>query len=260
MTTFDKHKDCWDRLSREDPLWAILSRDDKQGGRWQLEDFLRTGHTDVSTYLQLFGTANGRPKQFAHILDFGCGVGRLTLAWKEYANRVTGVDISETMIHQAQHLASGIPEVSYVWNPKPDLSCFADSSFDLVFSHICLQHMPWSMARDYLREFSRLCRPGGYIAFQLPSASTLNLFFATLRRWLIDHLPLGLDRIYRKWRRGTSTLFGMHFTSAKVVIYTGRSFGLNDLWLKYDESAGAQTEGFIYLFQKPVVNCVGGRP
>lgn len=252
MTTFSKHKDCWDRLSKEDPLWAILSCEDKKGGRWELDDFLRTGQEDVNSYIEILETVVGIPKYFDNILDFGCGVGRLTLSWKNYAAGVTGVDISETMINQARQLSSGILGVTYVWNPNPDLSLFESSSFDLVFSHICLQHMPWPMSCNYLREFSRVCSPGGYVVFQLPSKSNKSQSAARMRRWLIDRLPFGLDRIYRNWRRGTSTIFDMHFTPVKEVINTCLSFGLQDVILKYDESAGPQTEGFIYLFQKPI--------
>lgn len=250
MTTFGKHKECWDRLSKEDPLWAILSRDDKKAGKWKLDEFLRTGQEDVNSYCQLLVSVVGMPKHFEHLLDFGCGVGRLSLAWKQQATRVTGVDISETMIHQARQLSSGIQDIVYVCNPNPDLSLFASSSFDLVFSHICLQHMPWPMARRYLGEFSRICRTGGHVVFQLPSRSGTSQTIARGRRWLIDHLPFGLDRLYRKWRRGTSTFFEMHFTPVNEVISTCRSFGLQDIMLKYDESAGPQTEGFIYIFRK----------
>ncbi len=250
MTTFNNLKTCWDRLSQEDPLWAILSQEDKKGGKWNLDDFLLTGQETVASYHSLLASLVGIPSHFDHILDFGCGIGRLTLSWKQYARLVTGTDISETMINQARQLSANIPGLDYTWNPNPNLSIFPSSSFDLVFSHICLQHIPWPMTYVYLREFSRICRPEGYVVFQLPSKSIIDQSASRTRRWLIDHLPFGLDRAYRSWRRGTSTVFDMHFTPVKEVITACRSFELQDRLLKYDESAGSQTEGYIYVFQK----------
>lgn len=252
MNSFTELKDCWERLGKEDPLWAILSRDDKKAGKWEIADFLSTGREDINYYLQILRTVEGMPKHFNSILDFGCGVGRLSLAWSSYATCVTGVDISEFMIIQARELSSGFPNVKYVCNPHPDLSDFDSSSFELVFSHICLQHMPWSMARGYLQEFARVCQPGGYVVFQLPSRPLHIQTIARMRRWIVDRLPFGLSRTYRKWRRGTSTIFDMYFTPVQEVIKVCLSFGLKDIILKYDESAGPQTEGFIYLFQKPI--------
>jgi hypothetical protein len=33
----------WDTFAKTDPLWAILTRADKRGGRWCLDDFFATG-------------------------------------------------------------------------------------------------------------------------------------------------------------------------------------------------------------------------
>lgn len=252
MTSFKKHQDCWERLSKEDPLWAILSYEDKRGRKWELDDFLRTGQEDMNYYVEILQTVAGMKKHFDSVLDFGCGVGRLTQAWRKHATIVTGVDISKSMISQARELASGILNIKYICNSRPDLSDFASSSFDLIFSHICLQHMPWAMARGYLKEFSRLCKSGGYVIFQLPSRPGSPQTIARMRRWIVDHFPFGLGQTYRKWKRGTSTIFDMHFTPVKEVVNSCHSFGLKDVVLKYNESSGPQTEGFIYLFKKPI--------
>lgn len=252
MTSLKKLKDCWERLSEEDPLWAILSYDGKKGRKWELDDFFRTGQKDMKYYFEILQTVAGMPKHFDSVLDFGCGVGRLSQAWRNYATLVTGVDISESMISQARELSSGILNIKYICNSRPDLSDFASASFDLVFSHICLQHMPWEMARGYLKEFSRLCRPGGYMIFQLPSRPGSPIAISRMRRWIIDHFPFGLDQTYRKWKRGTSTIYNMHFTPVKEVVHSCLSFGLKEVILKYNEFSGPQTEGFVYLFRKPI--------
>src|SRR5262249_53742407 len=46
---------------------------------------------------------------------------------------------------------------------------FRDGVFDLVISLIVLQHVPAALSVRYLLEFARVLRPGGVMAFQLPS-------------------------------------------------------------------------------------------
>ncbi len=124
----------------------------------------------------------GALETFDRVLDFGCGVGRLTLAWTRHARHVTGVDISAPMIEKGRQIMAGQEAVRLEVNPRPDLSLFTDASFDLVFSHIVLQHIHWKHAKGYLREFARVCKPGGWIAFQLPSASSSSQTLPRLRR------------------------------------------------------------------------------
>lgn len=157
----------WERLAREDPYWAVLTEPGKSGNRWQIDEFFRTGQSDVDRCLAMISAVYPDfPRQQA--LDFGCGVGRLSQALARSYGQVTGVDVATNMIELAnRHLPVGLP-VTFVHNPASDLKRFADASFDLVFSLITLQHVPRELIPIYLREFVRLCRPQGVILFQLP--------------------------------------------------------------------------------------------
>jgi len=244
---FTRLRQVWETLGEEDPLWAVVSRPDKRGGRWELQDFLATGREDVARFRSALHALPAAPDRFAHVLDFGCGVGRLSLAWADHADRVTGVDISEPMVRQARRLAADRPQLEFVVNPRPDLSVFPDATFDLCFSHICLQHMPWSLAAGYLREFARVCRPGGWLAFQLPSRPQAGSAQARFRQRLIDALPFGLGAAYRRWRHGSSTVFEVYYTLPDTVTRTLREAGIRPLAQIPDQSAGEGTEGFLYL-------------
>ena len=157
----------WERLAREDPYWAVLTSPDKAGNRWQIEEFFRTGRDDVDAALS-FVAEHQRDLPRGDAFDFGCGVGRLSQALALHFDRVTGVDVAAGMIELARRHAPADARISFVHNPASDLRRFADASFDLVFSHITLQHVPADLIPAYLREFVRICRPGGVISFQLP--------------------------------------------------------------------------------------------
>jgi len=247
--SFKRLQHTWESLGVEDPLWAIASEPGKKGNRWEVQDFLASGDEVVDRYWLLLERA-GAPDKIGAALDFGCGVGRLSLAWKRRAESVTGVDISAPMIERGRRLAADASGVRLELNRRPDLSMFCDACFDLVFSHIVLQHMPWKIARGYLAEFARVCRPGGWIAFQLPSDAGRPETAARIRRWLVDHVPFGLGRVYRRWRRGASELFDMHFTSRKKVEDLLASLGVEAVLLEPDASAGPGTRGYIYVCRK----------
>src|SRR4051794_16148664 len=98
MASFEKHVEVWDELGSSDPLWAIASLPEKRGNRWDIAEFLKTGKEDLNRYREVLGRMAGVPDRFKHVLDFGCGVGRLSLVWANCADKVTGVDVSGPMI------------------------------------------------------------------------------------------------------------------------------------------------------------------
>lgn len=242
-------RSTWQSLGLEDPLWAVLSHPDKRGGRWDLAEFLATGERDVQHYHALICRVARPSVPYCHLLDFGCGIGRLVRPWSALARQVTGVDISAAMLERAKSVLADKNNVRLVLNEKSDLACFADGEFDAVFSLVALQHMPWSLASGYIREFARICQPGGIVAFQLPIRAQASQR-AALRQKVVDHLPFGLSRVYRRLRHGSSTVFEMHCTPHPVVEETAAKAGLNLVHREPDSSAGSQIESAFYIFRK----------
>jgi ubiquinone/menaquinone biosynthesis C-methylase UbiE len=250
-TKFQQLSQTWEELGEQDPLWAVASLPDKRGGRWNLVEFMETGERGIAHYHQLIAAHFPNTGAFAHVLDFGCGAGRLTCAWGRRARQATGVDISSSMLEIAKKNLADRDNLHFVLNQNPDLRVFKDETFDLVFSLICLQHMPWPIAAGYISEFARVCRRGGIVAFQLPSRAPRSNWAARFRKTLIDRLPFGWGRLYRQWRHGSSVVFDMYFTPDSTVEATAAAAGLKLIHREPDASAGAATGGFFYIFGKP---------
>jgi SAM-dependent methyltransferase len=248
---FDELKQTWRQLGAEDPLWAVLSTDGKEGGKWNLDEFLATGEGDVALYHGLIRQHAGAPDQLGDVLDFGCGVGRLVLAWSRRARTATGVDISATMIENATRILERAPNARAVLNERPDLGQFPDGSFDVVATHICLQHIPPQYVPAYIREFGRICRPGGAVAFQLPSRHLQIDHLSRIKRWIVEHLPFGLGDSYRRWKRGSVARFDVYSLPTDQVVAAASAGGLQLAHQEPDRSAGASIESFIYVFTKP---------
>ena len=242
--------ETWEILGKEDPLWAIFSDPGKRGGRWDLREFMETGEPTVAHYYRLIAKHAHTSGMFSHVLDFGCGVGRLTFPWAKRAKRVTGVDISSAMLQVANNNLAGREHINFILNQTDDLRLFKEGEFDLVFSLVCLQHMPWSMAASYIADFSRICAQGGVVAFQLPTRTFQTNWMARFRKSLVESLPFGMGRLYRRWRHGSSVAFEVYYTPSSVVEATAAAAGLKLIHREPDASAGPTTEGFFYVFGK----------
>jgi SAM-dependent methyltransferase len=160
-----RHQRDWEELAEVDPLWAVLSDPTRRGGGWQLDEFLATGEADAERVLGVAGEL-GRPRGRGRVLDFGCGVGRVTRAFAAHFDEAVGVDLSARMVEQARRLHADVPNCRF-----ETLSPLEEDSFDLVYSRIVLQHLPRPRyVLGYVDDFLRAVRPDGLVVFQLPDA------------------------------------------------------------------------------------------
>jgi SAM-dependent methyltransferase len=228
-----KLRRVWSALGDDDPLWAVLSHADKQGRRWDVEEFLKTGRIEVEAQLAHLALM-GYPRKRSSALDFGCGAGRLTRALAAHFEQVVGIDLSPSMIRKASALHADVANLRFIENATLRIDGFAEGSVDLVYSCITLQHMSGELALDYVAEFLRLLAPGGVAAFQFVAGTDSSwrgrLFAAIPNRWLNP-----LRRLL--WRR--NTVFEMHSleeTAIRSVI--AQNAGMRLLAELDDESAG----------------------
>src|SRR6266478_7996974 len=157
----DELKRHWNRFGETDPLWAILTDPACKDGKWDTEEFFRTGQREIAAILKNVQTSlsdfrchpsaeweplNGNSaspgaKLGGMALDFGCGVGRITQALCHYFAECHGVDIAPSMIEWASGFNRYGSRCVYHVNDRPDLQLFAPRTFDFIYSNIVLQHM-----------------------------------------------------------------------------------------------------------------------
>ena len=163
-------KSTWEQLGADDPLWAVLTDPTRKGNRWAVDEFMATGRQwidRISAQLDSLGLRLG-----THVLDFGCGVGRLSLALAERVDRVTGIDIAESMVERAREV-NRYPDRVDFHHYDGRLLPFDDASFDSVVSIIVIQHAPPPVQIAALVELQRVLRPGGVMVVQIPAGPVL---------------------------------------------------------------------------------------
>ncbi len=237
-------KNIWNEFGKKDPLWAVLTEPDKKDRKWDLEEFFRIGEEEIeATMSHLHSMGLEIPRRRA--LDFGCGVGRLTRALGSRFDRVTGVDISPSMIEKARALNHDRENGEFVLNDREDLRVFADRSFDFIYSNITLQHVDPVYSRKYLDEFFRILAPGGILVFQLPSRPArlvLRLIYPRFRRPWYD---------FQRRRAKSDMIMEMHGISMKKVAAIIEHNDARLLAAVEDCSAGEQWVSRKYYVYKP---------
>ena len=96
-----------------------------------------------------------------HVLEIGCGVGRLLLPIAGLCEKVYGLDVSQNMIDHATLYLRNVEKKELKVGDGIHVP-WEDNLFDMVFSHITLQHVgDKEDVLAILREAYRVTKPGG---------------------------------------------------------------------------------------------------
>jgi len=158
----------WNTLAELDPLWTVLSDPAKKLGKWDPAQFFGTGDREADRVLSMC-ESHAINIHYGKLLDFGCGVGRMTRAFSGFFASCVGVDVSEKMIDLARKFNSDRTNCEFIASNSAPLP-FADCSFDFVFTVLVLQHLSSEKTiLAYIKDFIRIASKNGIVVFQLPN-------------------------------------------------------------------------------------------
>lgn len=159
--------------------------------KWGI-DFGEIGQEQVAAKLRkALGGWPDRP--FGEALEIGAGTGyfSLNLLQAGAIERATATDISPGMLATLQENAARLRLGVRTAAAEAETLPFGDESFDLVFGHAVLHHIP-DLAQAF-SEFGRVLRPGGTLAFCGEPSRYGDLLAAIPKRTALLTAPL--------WRR-----------------------------------------------------------
>lgn len=127
-------------------------------------------------------------KPDAKVLDIGCGPGTITTSFAKYvpSGSVLGTDYSPEVVAEAQKRLTQLAEAATSDAEREAVGrCsfevasvfelpYADESFDVVFCHQMLLHLPKPV--EALREMRRVCKRGGVVAAREADFSSVMLY------------------------------------------------------------------------------------
>jgi len=161
------------------------------------KDKLEFASTRMELRLRFCGVS-GEDYVGRDVLDAGCGTGEYSCWFASRGSRVTGIDLSDESLKEAQAYAraAGLKGIRFVKQSVLQ-SGFPDESFDFVYCTGVLHHTPDPFRG--LTELTRLVRPGGKILVSL--YNSFGFAPRELRRQLT--LRLGGERLEERvhWGR-----------------------------------------------------------
>ncbi|MCL5260721.1 MAG: methyltransferase domain-containing protein [Gammaproteobacteria bacterium] len=111
------------------------------------------------------------------LLDCGCGPGSITVGFGKYIKNgeIFAIDIEPSQLELTKKLANeeGITNIHLEKADICDLP-FKDNTFDIVFSHAFLTHIP--NYRKAIQEMKRVLKPGGIIAARDPAFKDVVIY------------------------------------------------------------------------------------
>lgn len=178
-------EDYWAQIALEHPWWGVLSNERYRGAELDAEAkaaFMAEGERDMAFVIAMIRRHLDAEFAPRAALDFGSGVGRLTLAMSRYAEDVTGIDIAAGMraIATAEASSRGNDRVRFAAE-------IPDTRFDWINSFIVFQHIRPAQGMVLLDNLLERLMPGGVVSLHFT-------FYRDARIWHRGVQPLRYGR------------------------------------------------------------------
>jgi cyclopropane fatty-acyl-phospholipid synthase-like methyltransferase len=168
-----KMREDWDQRARENARHYVNTANTA----WTDEEFFASGEKTVAEEIltDMGNICQGKAPGKMHVLEIGCGAGRVTRALARLFGEVHAVDVSGEMVDLARAALRQHPNAFVYQNNGKDLAVVPELPFDFAFSSIVFQHIPSrEIIENYVREVHRLLRAGALFKFQVQGDSTIE--------------------------------------------------------------------------------------
>jgi ubiquinone/menaquinone biosynthesis C-methylase UbiE len=175
----------WEAFGKSDPYFGVLTHARFRAAATDSaarDEFFSLGEKHVEHFLSII-KENLDPTFAPHrALDFGCGVGRITIPLARYVGQVVALDVSDSMLMEAKRncVQAGIQNVTLL--KSDDRLTKLSGSFDFLHSFIVFQHIPRQRGEAILNEMLRHLADNGVGALHFTYASRASQWRRVLGR------------------------------------------------------------------------------
>ena len=166
-------ENVWSNYGKNETYWSVLTADMflKKNLAKNIDGFYDTGK---ETFKQIENTLKrcGEWENLSRLdcLEYGCGVGRVTMRLADIFQNVTGIDISPGHLQLARERveSKGIKNIKLQKiNSLDELENLP--KYDFIFTVIVLQHNPPPVIAIIIDRFFKSLKNDGIVIFQVPT-------------------------------------------------------------------------------------------
>jgi len=189
----EKIKKSWTHLGNTRPHWSVLTSERflPENIDASMEEFWESGERTAEQLESILARYDCNSIRTKTCVEFGCGVGRITIPLARRFAMLHGYDISAAHLSLALKRAQeqGIDNMAlHVW-PETLLGPLAEC--DVFYSIIVFQHNPPPVISKLLSDALRALKPAGIAIFQVPTY--IKGYYFNTREWLNDNHPLEMQ-------------------------------------------------------------------
>lgn len=251
----------WEYYGRTDPYFGVLTSPEFQGGLKTdsaRHQFFDSGRSYIDFVLKAVRDHIDPTFTPTRALDFGCGVGRLTIPLASVCQSVVGVDVSDSMLAEARKNAEQQGKLNATFVKGDDALSNVTGTFDFLNSLIVFQHIPVARGEAIFRTMiARLAQSGvGAVQFTYGFDSAT----APGRKLLIDayrHVPgLWGARNVVKGKPFNEPMMQMNRYDLNSLMRILQESGCHLVHVRFTEtgSFGRSMFGALLLFQKKTLD------
>lgn len=157
--------DSYYKHSKEvDPYFAVIPYEKYKKDNLSdaaLSEFFESGEAHIEKIWTLIEDNFVKDFRPVNSIDFGCGVGRLTLPIARRGKTVIGIDISENMLAEARRNAEKFDLENTTFVKGDETLSMVSGKFDFVHSYIVFQHIKPRIGEMIFKRLVEMLNVGG---------------------------------------------------------------------------------------------------
>jgi ubiquinone/menaquinone biosynthesis C-methylase UbiE len=143
-------------------------------GSLDKESFLQVGKIVAQNIRDLCAIVGRDIYSFEHILDFGCGCGRVVRNFQDAPTscHLYGTDIDSDLVNWCKNNLQNIRWSTNGYRPPLP---FENNTFDLIYAISVFTHLDEEFQHVWLRELQRIAKPGAIIILSVYGEYTIGM-------------------------------------------------------------------------------------
>lgn len=240
----------WESYGKNEPYYGVISNPMYKRSNLTKKarvKFFRRGRKHIHDVLDNIRAHIDPDFSIKTALDFGCGVGRLIIPLSQISERVTGVDVSESMLNEAKLNCDAQQVKNAKFIKSDDELSLLSGTFNFIHSYIVFQHIPVRRGERLFENLLSKLEDGGVGVFHFTYSNELK--FRKIAAFLKNNIPFAKNVFNLiKGRNFSDPIMQMNEYYLNTLFRLLQRNNINNVYIVFTDHASCF--GMVLYFQK----------